>query len=73
MQWMNIGLSLGISPSDLDAIKTEAGPSADACLRAVIEFWLTHKKLSPTWAALAAALRSPIVGYMSLAHKIQAL
>ena len=72
-KWESIGLSLGILYADLEVIKQEAGPSIDARFRAMVEFWLTRKEPRPTWAALVDALKSPVVGLIALAHRIQAL
>ena len=73
VEWFNLGLALGISITDMQAIKQEAGPSVEACFRAVIKSWLTQEDPRPTWAALVEALRSPMVMLGNLAARIQAL
>ena len=67
--WYNIGLKLGTSPGTLDAINT-ANRNPDDCLRVLIKDWLNNGKPNPTWAAVAKALRSPMVGYGHLAEQI---
>ena len=69
-KWYNIGLKLGISAGTLNAIKTTNHQNPDDCLTAMIEEWLNNGKPNPTWAAVAKALRSPMVGYGHLAEQI---
>lgn len=62
LTWYNIGLGLQISPDRLDGIK-EACQDCNECLREMLKVWLRSVPPSPTWKALAKALRSPTVGY----------
>ena len=70
-RWYNMGLKLGTSPGTLDAIKLEAKESPDNCITAMIKDWLNNGKPRPTWAAVAKALRSPMVGYGHLAEQLR--
>ena len=67
-RWYIIGLKLGTSPGTLDAIKTGAKENPDDCIMAMIKDWLNNGKPRPTWAAVAKALKSPMVGYAHLAE-----
>ena len=73
VEWFNLGLALGISITDMQVIKEEAGPSVEACFRAIIKSWLTQEEPRPTWAAMVKALQSPMVMFGNLAARIQAL
>ena len=41
--WFNLGLALGISIIDMEAIKEEPDQSVDTGIRAVIKLWLTQE------------------------------
>ena len=69
-RWYIIGLKLGTSPGTLDAIKTGAKENPDDCIMAMIKDWLNNGKPRPTWAAVAKALKSPMVGYAHLAEQL---
>ena len=69
-KWYNIGLKLGTSPDTLDAIKASAKENVDDCVTAMIKDWLNNGNPPPTWAAVAEALKSPMVGYGQLAGQI---
>ena len=69
-KWYTIGLELGTSPGTLDAIKTGAKENPDDCIIATIKDWLSNGKPRPTWAAVAKALKSPMVGYGHLAEQL---
>ena len=71
-KWYTIGLELGIAPDTLDSIKGSAKDNIDDCITAMIKDWLNNGNPRPTWAALAKALRSPIVGYGRLAKQLPA-
>ena len=68
-KWYNIGLKLGTSPGTLDSIKA-ANQNPDDCITAMIKDWLNNGKPRPTWAAVAKALKSPMVGYAQLAEEL---
>ena len=70
VRWYNIGLKLGTPPGTLDSIGKTANQNPDDCIAAVIKDWLNNGKPQPTWAALAKALRSPMVGYGQLAEQL---
>ena len=69
MKWFNIGLKLGISVGTLNAIKKNNSQDPDDCLTAMLEYWLNNGKPKPSWAAVANALKSPMVGYAQLAEQ----
>lgn len=72
VKWFNIGLKLGISAGTLSAIKKNNNQDPDDCLTAMLEYWLNNGKPKPSWAAVAKALKSPMVGYAQLAEKLPA-
>ena len=59
-QWFNIGLCLGVSPSDLSVINS-AKSNPEECLREMLIIWLRSKHLNPTLQKLTETLRSPVV------------
>ena len=69
-KWYNIGLKLGTSAGTLDSIKTGAKENPDDCITAMIKDWLNNGKPKPTWAAVAKAFKSPMVGYEHLAGRL---
>ena len=70
MKWYNIGLELGVSSDILDSIKIKCRDDPDECVTAMIKGWLNKGKPPPSWAALAEALRSPMVGCASIAQRL---
>ena len=71
-KWYYIGLELGISPGTLNAIKKNNNQDPDDCLTAMLEYWLNNGNPKPSWAQLAKALKSPMVGCAQLAKKFLA-
>ena len=71
-KWYNIGLKLGISVGTLDSISKANNQNPDDCLTAMIKDWLKNGKPKPSWAQLAKALKSPMVGYAQLAEELPA-
>ena len=69
-KWYNIGLKLGVPVGTLDSISEAANQNPDSCLTAMIKDWLRNGKPKPTWAAVAKALKSPMVGYEHLAEQL---
>ena len=68
-QWYNIGLKLGISVGTLDSIDaTSQNPGK--CFTAMSKDWLKNGKSQPSWAQLAKALKSRMVGYAQLAEEL---
>ena len=68
-KWYNIGLCLGIPPSDLDVIEKDGRDTA-TCFRNMLLKWLREGK-NCTWEALIKALSSPSVGHTTVANSIQ--
>ena len=68
VEWYAIGLDLNISPDDLDTIQKDHRDTK-SCYMEMLKVWLRTKP-HPTWAKLAEALKSPLVGYEDLADKL---
>ena len=69
MKWYYIGLELRTSASTLDSIKVKCREDPDECITALIKEWLNNGQPPPSWAALAEALKSSIVGYAYLVEQ----
>ena len=67
-KWYNIGLELNIDPGTLDSIEG-SNKGIDDRFRVMLTTWLKMIDPTPTWEALAEALRSPIVGHEQLAKQ----
>ena len=72
VKWYNIGLKLGISAGTLDSISKANNQNPDDCLTAMIKDWLKNGKPKPSWAQLAKALKSRMVGYAQLIEELPA-
>ena len=70
MKWYNIGLELGIAPNTLDSIRKANNQNPDDCLTNMIKDWLKNGKTERSWAALAKALKSRMVGYAQLSKEL---
>ena len=68
-KWYYLGLKLGTSPHTLDEIKADNQNDEDR-ITEVIKDWLNSDRNDRTWATVAKALRSPLVGYAKLADKL---
>ena len=68
-RWYEIGISLGISDNDLERLLA-SNMSNIAKLSRIISIW-QNSCVSPTWAALIAAIEGPIVGNIATAHEIR--
>ena len=69
VKWYNIGLKLGISADNLDSIEATS-QNPDKCFTTMIKDWLRNGRPTPSWAAVANALKSPMVGYAQLAEEL---
>ena len=69
-KWYDIGIELEIDVSVLEAIKSDNDDVA-LCLTTMLTGWLKQTTPSPTWEALADALKSPAVGCGHLAERIE--
>ena len=69
-KWYNIGLQLGVSANDLDAIQSQFMNPEDA-LRELLKEWLKTVNPAPMWGAVVDALRNTTVGEFQLAEKLQ--
>ena len=72
VKWYYIGLELGVSAGTLDTLKKHNSQDPDDCLTAMLKYWLNNGKPKPSWAAVANALKSPVVGYAQLAEELPA-
>lgn len=72
-KWHTIGIALGLSPSQLNAIEGHRRGDPLKCFSDVYECW--QQQATPqcpaNWASLVAALNSDLVGETSLACFIQ--
>ena len=66
-KWYNLGLRLGISCDDLDAIKKDCKEDTGDCLREVLKIWLSKNSLK---SDLIEALESKTVRGNSLAVEL---
>ena len=70
-KWYDIGVELKISVNTLDAINEDiSNCSIGALYNAMLKEWLRRTQPRPTWKKLAAALRSPPVGFEYLADEL---
>ena len=69
-KWYNIGLKLGTSPGTLDAISVTGRDNPNLYITLMMKEWLKNGHPQPTWAAVAKALKSPMVGYGHLAEQL---
>ena len=68
-KWYFLGLKLGTSPPTLDEIKANNQSDEDR-ITEVIKDWLNSDRSDCTWATVAKALRSPMVGCAKLADQL---
>ena len=69
-KWYNIGLEFGLSVDALKNIKQQ-NPDQQNALREMLSIWLDGVGSLSTWAALADALESRIVGAKLLAAELR--
>ena len=60
-KWCEIGVQLCINAGTLDAIKEDHQGDCGKCLETLLCTWLRGSDPSPSWKALADALKSPPV------------
>ena len=69
--WYNIGLQLDIPHTTLDCFRQNYSNQSDL-LREVLKHWLdTAVDPPPSWEAVVAALRSPIVDKKKVAEQLE--
>ena len=66
--WYNLGLKLGLTVNNLDAIEGECNSSNH--FRKMLTKWLKTAKF-PSWNALADGLKSPTIAENQLAEEIE--
>ena len=66
-KWYMIGLGLRLRPPDLDAM---SGNPQD-CLKSSLSKWLKGIDPPPTWQAIVAVLRSPLVDEKRKAKELE--
>ena len=69
-KWYNIGIQLGMTADDLDAIKLENRDETDPCLMKMLKMWLRRGKA--TRQVLGATLKSASVDYPDIATSLLA-
>ena len=71
VNWRDLGLALQLSRHTLDRIAAQYPRDPRRCLTELLAAWLQKEDEStPSWRALVAALRKPIVGKEGLADVI---
>ena len=70
-KWYDLGGSLKLRASTLDAIKVEHRNAPDICLREMISYWLRQVTPRPCWNAIVVALRKQIVNEPRLAETLE--
>ena len=68
-KWYNIGLQLGLTAGDLDAIQRTNHHETEDCFTATLLKWLRTCE-RPSWSSLARSLRAAPVGLGELADQI---
>ena len=69
-KWKKIGLQLGVSVGELNAIKKQYNDPSD-CLEETLTTWLTNYSHPPMWTNIIVALRSSTVGEARLAADLE--
>lgn len=69
LQWYHIGLELGLSVADLDAIKREFNYNHDECLKETLKKFLEKGETKATWKLFVNVLKS--VNNSALADQVQ--
>ena len=71
--WYLIGLQLDIPHTTLDCLKQNHSDPSDL-MREVLKYWLdTAVDPRPSWEAVVAALRSPVVDKKCIAEKLESM
>ena len=70
-KWMDIGIELDLSMPDLAAIEAAHRSDIGRCFIEMLTLWLKQVDPPPTWSALVAALKDPIIGYGDLAEQVE--
>ena len=67
-KWRDVGIQLGLNPSQLESICDRCNRNPTRCYIDVFDIWM--KEDGRTWVMLINALTSPAVDAKQLAHKI---
>ena len=72
-KWYNIGLYLEpkITSGNLNNIRASCRDEPGDCLREMFSRWLKRVHPKPSWKAVVAALRNPVVGEERLARTLE--
>ena len=57
-KWLELGLSLGLSPSILEVIEKEHPKDTSRCMTETLAAWLQKKGKDPNWRSLVTGLES---------------
>ena len=69
-RWMELGLSLGLEQSVLDALESNYPRDVNRCLTETLARWLQQVRTARSWRAITNALISPSINRVDLAHSI---
>ena len=71
-KWMDIGLELDLDVTDLTAIDATHRGDVGRCFIEMLTLWLKKETdPPPTWSAMAAALKDPIIGFGDIAEQVE--
>ena len=72
-KWRDVGLQLGLDPSELDGIAIESPSDTNYCYMKVFTRWKNKNSAEHpyTWSTIVCALQVPAVGEERLANEIE--
>ena len=69
-KWWEVGLQLGMTPSDLENLRAVYGGNSLRCFSMIFESWKEKTRIC-SWAAIITALEAPLVGETRLAEELK--
>ena len=69
-RWMDLGLSLGLDQHVLESLESNYPRDVNRCLTETLARWLQQVRTARSWRAITAALISPSINRVDLAHSI---
>ena len=70
-KWRQIGIELGLSTCELDAISSYGVQSLSRCFEHIFELWKRSATMPYTWDTIITALKTPQVNEQRLAIEIE--
>ena len=70
-KWWEVGIQLGMAPSDLDNLGAVCGWKNLRCFSKIFESW-KEKTRNYSWAAIINTLKAPLVAETRLAEELKA-